>query len=168
MVDGLVVEEVSGDDLLDDLFFNLLAQLLGGDVGRVLGRDDDSVNAKRDDCAAVVLVLDCDLGLCIGSQPRECAGLASGLHGCIELVGELNGQGKQFGSLVGCVAEHDTLVTCAEFLESLVVVQTLCNVWGLFLDGDHDVAGLVVEALFGAVPANVLDGAANDLLVVEL
>jgi hypothetical protein len=44
VVDGLVVEELGGDDLLDDLLLDLLAELLSGDVLAVLGRDDDSVD----------------------------------------------------------------------------------------------------------------------------
>jgi hypothetical protein len=36
------------------------------------------------------------------------------------------------------------------------------------MSGDEDVAGLVVEALVRRVVANVLDGATDDLLVVEV
>lgn len=46
-------------------------------------------------------------------------------------------------------------------------METLGNVGGLLLNGNEDVAGLVVEALVGAVVTNVLDGLTNDLLVVE-
>ena len=37
----------------------------------------------------------------------------------------------------------------------------------LLLDGDNDVAGLVVKALGGVVVSDVLDGIADDLLVVD-
>jgi hypothetical protein len=47
-------------------------------------------------------------------------------------------------------------------------MQTLGDIGGLLLNGNKDVAGLVVEALVGAVVSNVLDGAADDLLVVEI
>lgn len=167
MVDGLVVEVLGGDDLLDDLLENLLAELLGGDVGRVLGRDDDGVDTLGDDGALVVLVLDGDLGLGVGPQPWERAVVAGLGHGGVELVGELDGQGKELRGLVGGIAEHDTLVTGTELLESLLVVETLGNVGRLLLDGDEDVAGLVVETLAGVVVANVLDGATDDFLVVE-
>jgi len=65
------------------------------------------------------------------------------------------------------LTEHDTLVTGTELLESLLVVETLGNVGRLLLDGNEDVAGLVVETLVGAVVTNVLDGLTDDLLVVE-
>jgi hypothetical protein len=47
-------------------------------------------------------------------------------------------------------------------------VEALGNIGRLLLNGDKDVAGLVVEALIRAVVANVLDGAADDLLVVDV
>jgi hypothetical protein len=65
------------------------------------------------------------------------------------------------------LTEHDTLVTSTELLEGLLVVQTLGNIGRLLLNGDEDVASLVVEALVGAVVANVLDGLTDNLLVVE-
>lgn len=46
-------------------------------------------------------------------------------------------------------------------------METLGDVGRLLLNGNEDVAGLVVETLVGAVVTNVLDGLTNDLLVVE-
>jgi hypothetical protein len=63
--------------------------------------------------------------------------------------------------------EHDTLVTGTVVLE-VSVVETLGNVGGLLLDGDEDVASLVVEALLGSVVSDVLDSLADDSLVVDL
>lgn len=168
MVDGLVVEELLGDDLLDDLLLQLLAELLGGDVLGVLGGDDDGVDALGNDGAVVVLVLDGDLGLGVGAEPGEGAVAAGGGHCRVELVGEEGGQGEELRGLVGGVAEHDALVTGAELLEGLLVVETLGDVGRLLLDGDEQVAGLVVEALGGVIVADVLDGVTNDLLVVDL
>lgn len=100
MVDGLVVQVLSGDDLLDDLLKDLLAELLGVDFGAVLGGNDNGVDALGDDGTAVVLVLNGDLGLGVGSQPGE-GTVVSGLgHGSVELVGELDGKRKELGGLV--------------------------------------------------------------------
>ena len=167
MVDGLLVEVVGGDDLLDNLLQDLLAELLGGDVLAVLGRDDDSVDTEGNDGAVVVLVLNGDLGLGVRAQPGQGAVVAGILHGLVELVREQQGQGEQLGGLVGGVSEHDTLVTGTELLESLVVVKTLSDIGRLLLNGNENVAGLVVEALLGVIVANVLDGITDDLLVVE-
>ena len=167
VVDGLLVEVLGGDDLLDDLLLDLLAELLGGDVLAVLGRDDDGVDTQGNDGAVVVLVLDGDLGLGVGSEPGELTAVTGLLHGAVQLVGEEEGQGQELGGLVGGISEHDTLVTSTELLEGLVVVETLGNVGRLLLNGDEHVAGLVVEALVGVIVANVLDGVTDDLLVVE-
>lgn len=168
MVDGLVVEQAGGDNLLDDLLLDLLAKLLGRDGLAVLGRDDDSVDAEGNNGTSVVGVLNGHLGLCVGAQPWEGAVLAGLGHGRVELVGEEDGQGQELGGLVGGIAEHDTLVTGTEVLEGLLVVQALGNVGRLLLNGNEDVAGLVVEALVGRVVADLLDGIADDLLVVDV
>lgn len=168
VVDGLVVEQVGGDDLLDDLLLDLLAELLGGDGLAVLCRDDDGVDTLGDDGTAVVLVLDGDLGLGVGSQPWKGAVVTGVLHGLVELVGEEEGEGQELGGLVGGIAEHDALVTSTELLKGLLVVKTLSDIGRLLLNGNEDVASLVVETLVGRVVADVLDGLADDLLVVEV
>ena len=168
VVDGVVVEVLGGDDLLDDLLLDLLAELLGGDVLGVLSRDDDGVDTLGDNGTTVLGVLNGDLGLGVGAEPGERAVTTSGGHGSVELVGEEEGEGEELGGLVGGITEHDTLVTSTELLESLFVVETLSNVRGLLLNGDEQVAGLVIEALGGVVVANVLDSITNDLLVVNV
>ena len=67
VVDGLVVEKVGGNDLLDNLLLDVLAELLGGDIVRVLCGNDHGVHTQRNDGAAVLGVLNGDLGLGIGS-----------------------------------------------------------------------------------------------------
>ena len=46
-------------------------------------------------------------------------------------------------------------------------IDGLFDIRRLLFDGDNDVASLVIEAFGGVVVANVLDGVANDLLVVD-
>ena len=168
VVDGLVVKHLGGDDLLDDLLLDLLAELLSGDVLAVLGRDDDSVDTQRNDGTTIVSVLNGDLGLGVGAEPWERAILAGSSHGGVELVGKEDGEREELWGLVGGIAKHDTLVTGTELLKSLLVVETLSNVGRLLLNGNEDVACLVVEALLRRVVADVLDGATDDLLVVEV
>jgi hypothetical protein len=168
VVDGLVIEELGRDDLLDDLLLDLLTELLGGDVLTVLGGDDNSVDTLGDDGTAVVCVLNSDLGLGVRSQPWDGAVLAGIGHSLVELVGEEEGKGQELRGLVGGISEHDTLVTGTKLLESLLVVETLSDIGRLLLNGNEDVACLVVEALVGRVVADVLDGITDDLLVVEV
>jgi hypothetical protein len=65
-----LVKQVSRDDFLHNLFFDLLPQLLGGDGLAVLGTDDYGIDSDGDDGPTVVFILDCDLRLRVGSQPR--------------------------------------------------------------------------------------------------
>jgi hypothetical protein len=168
VVNGLVIKHVLGDDLLDDLLLDLLSELFGGNVLAVLGGDNDGINAERNNGTAVVGVLNGDLGLGVGPQPGKRAVLAGVGHRRIQLVGEEDGKREELGGLVGGISEHDTLVTSTELFESFFIVQTLGDVGRLLLNGNEYVAGLVVEALVGRVVANVLDGVADDLLVVEV
>ena len=168
MVDGVVIQVLSRDGLLDDLLLDLLSELLGGDIGAVLSRDDYGVDAEGNDGTVVVLVLNSDLGLGVGSEPGKGAVAAGGGHGSIELVGEEKGEGEELRGLVGGISEHDTLVTSTELLEGLIVVETLGDIGRLLLDGDEEVEGLVVEALGRVVVADIPDGVTDYLLVVEL
>lgn len=168
VVDGLVAEVLGGDDLLDDLLLDLLAELLSGDIGRVLSRDNNGVDALRDNGTVVVLVLNGDLGLGVGSEPGQRTVAASSGHGSVQLVGEEESEGEELGCLVSGITEHDTLVTSTELLESLLVVKTLSDIGRLLLNGDEQVTGLVVKTLGRVIIADVLDGVTDDLLVVEL
>ena len=106
MVDGPDVEQVGADDLLDDLLLDLLPQVLGGDLLGVLSRDDDGVDPQGDDgTVSVLLVLDGDLGLGVGSQPTHGSVTTGSGHGSVELMGEHDGLGHQLGGLVGSVSE---------------------------------------------------------------
>jgi hypothetical protein len=80
----------------------------------------------------------------------------------------LKGQWEELRGLIGGITEHDTLVTSTELLKSLLVVKTLGDIGRLLLNGNENVAGLVVEALSGVIVTDVLDGTTDDLLVVKL
>lgn len=167
VVDGFVVKELGGNDLLDDLLKDLRSEVLGGDIIRVLGGDDDSVDSLGDSGTVVVGILDSDLGLGVGSQPSERTISSSSSKGSVKLVGQDDGQGQELLSLVSGIAEHDTLVTSSELLKSLLVVQTLGDIGRLLLNGNKHVTGLVVETLLGVIVTNVLDGVSHNLLVVK-
>jgi len=75
--DDLVVKVLGGNDDLDDLLEELLADGLVVDIRGVLSGDDDGVDALGDHGAIVILVLDGDLGLGVGTEPRDLTGVAS-------------------------------------------------------------------------------------------
>lgn len=166
MIDGPVVEEIGRDDLLDDLFHNLLPQLLGGDVVRVLGGNDNGIDTEGDDCATFALVFDGHLGLGVRSEPGKSAPAGNG-QSLVELVGKHNRKRHQFRGFRSRISKHDTLIAGTVALER-AVVETLGDIGGLLFNSDKDVAGLVVETLLGVVVANLLDGLTDDLLVINL
>lgn len=168
VVDGLLIEVLGGDDRLDDVLHDVLVNLLVGDVGLVLGGDDDGVDADGDHAAVLLLVLDGDLGLTIGAQPLEGSILANVGKTLAEAGGEEVGEGHELGGLIGGVAEHDALVTSADLLDALVEVDALGDIGALLLDGDDDVAGVAVDALVGGGVADVADGGADDVLEIDL
>lgn len=166
MEDNLVIKVLGGDDGLDDLLEEDLADGLVVNTLSVLGGDDDGVDALGDHGAIVILVLDGDLGLGVRAQPGDLTRVAGNGEALNELGGEDVSEGHHLGGLVGGIAEHVALVTSTNVLVLAADVNTTGNVGRLLLEADHDVAGLVVEALGGVVEANALDGITDDLLVV--
>ena len=85
-------------------------------------------------------------------------------------VGHGDGGGHQLGGLVAGVAEHHALVAGADEVgrvgAALLVLKGLVDahgdVGGLLVDGSHDGAGAVVEAVGGIGVADALHGAADD------
>ena len=106
MVNTSVIEQVLGDDLLDNLLHDLGSEVFGRDLLGVLGRDDDSVDSNGDNgTVTLLLVLDSDLGLGVGSEPSEGTISSGSGHGGVELVGKHDGQRHHLGGLVGSVSE---------------------------------------------------------------
>ena len=168
VVDSAVVEQLSRDDLLDDLLLESNTDLLSGEIVAVLSRDDNGVDTQGLDSTVVVSVLNGDLGLGVRAEPGDGAIFTGISHGLVQLVGKDDSQGEELRGLVGGITKHDTLVTSTELLKSLLVVKTLGDIRGLLLNSDQDVAGLVVETLLGRIVADILDGTTDDLLVVNL
>lgn len=172
VVDGLGGEVLGRDDNLNDLLHESRVHLLVGNVWGVLGRDDDGVDVDWDDGATVLLVEAGDLSLGVRTEPAQGAVLTETRHLNVEAVGERGGERHALLSLVSGVAKHKTLVTGTNILignlgGGVCSVDALGNVHGLLLNGNKDVARFVVEALGGVVVANFLDGATNNLLVIE-
>jgi hypothetical protein len=166
---GGVLEELSGDDGVNDVLLDGLTEVLGLDVLRVLDRDDNGVNAKGNESTVLVLVLNGDLGLGIRTQPTEGTVATEVSHLSVQLVGKSNSEGHVFRSLISGITKHDTLVTSTNILNvEGLLDETLSNIRGLLLDGNKDVTGLVVETLGRIIITNLLDGVTNDLLVVKL
>jgi hypothetical protein len=137
-------------------------------VRRVLGRDDHVLHLDR----AVVLVADRDLGLGVGAQPADDARLAQLGQLAAEAVGEHDRRRHHLGGLVAGVAEHEALVAGALLGRLLALglpgVDALGDVRGLAGEQVVDENLVAVEHVVVVHVADVADGVAHDLLVVDL
>ena len=167
MIDSPIVKEVLRDNLLDHLLQYLLSELLRRDLLSVLCRNDDRVHAQGDRRASVLLILDRDLSLRVRAEPRKRAIAAGSSQRGVEFMSKHDSERHIFGRLVCGIAEHDALITGTVVLEG-AVVEPLCDIGGLLLDRDENVARLVIKALGRVVVPDVLDRVADHFLVVEL
>lgn len=166
---GGVLEELSGDDRVNNVLLDGLAKVLSGDIIRVLDRDNNSVNTLSNEGTVLVLVLNGDLSLGVRAQPTEGTVATEISHLSVQLVSKHDGEGHELRSLISGITKHDTLVTSTNILNvEGLLDKTLSDIRGLLLNGDKNVAGLVIETLGGVIITNLLDGVTDDLLVVKL
>mmetsp|Transcript_2880 Transcript_2880/g.9377 ORF Transcript_2880/g.9377 Transcript_2880/m.9377 type:complete len:508 (+) Transcript_2880:268-1791(+) len=175
--DGVRVEQRRGDDLLDHLLHEILADLLVGDGLVVLRGDEHGVDALRTHGAAFVLVLDRDLRLAVGADPRAGAVLAHLREPVPDRVREHERHRHELAlvlfvrlGLVGGVAEHDALVAGADLFELLRAhpVDALADLRGLVVELDEDAAVVAVEADSLGREPDVVAHLADDGFVVNL
>jgi hypothetical protein len=167
MIDGPIVKEVLRDNLLDDFLQYLLPELLRRDLLSVLCRNDDCVHAQRDSRAAVLLILDRDLGLRVRAEPRKRAVATRGGQRGVKFMCEHDSERHILGRLVRGVEEHDSRIASPAVLER-AVFEPPYDIGGLLLDRNEDVACLVVKPLGRVDVPDVIDGITDHLLVVEL
>ena len=171
--DGLIVKVLCRDDGLDDVLEEVGADLVVGHVGIVLGGDEDGVDSLGEEgsrVGGVALVLDGDLGLSVGPEPRADSVLPNLGELVANLGGEDVGEGHQLGGLVSGIAKHMSLVSSSELLERLGVhaVDALSDVGRLLLNVDEDLALGSVKADVVRDETDLCAGLADNGLVVNL
>jgi hypothetical protein len=166
VVDSVGVQVLFGDNNLNDVLHEVAGDLLVSDILGVLARDNNSVatDGYRDTVDQVVFAS--DLGLGIGADPVAGSVLADLADLGSELSGQHVSQRHQSLGLVSGVSKHDSLVTSTEIFH-LGGIDGLGNIGGLFLDGNNDVACLVVKTLGWVIVTDILDGITDNLFVVD-
>eukprot|EP00043_Microstomoeca_roanoka_P004758 m.51645 g.51645 ORF g.51645 m.51645 type:complete len:302 (+) comp12638_c1_seq1:377-1282(+) len=168
---SVLIKEVGGNNGLDNLFLEVRTELLVCDIWGVLSGDDNGVDAERNAGTVIELVLDGDLCLGIGTSPGESAITTAISQAAVKSMSQLAGQWHAFGGLICSITKHNTLITSANVLDVLtttVLVHTLRDIRALLLNGDEHVAGLVIKTFLVRVITNLLDAAADNLLVVNV
>ena len=155
----IFIEQVRGNDRLDDVLQNARAQFVIRDRFRMLRRDDNSVHAKN---FALRIIFNCDLRFSIRTKEGKSSILANLREPHGQLVRERDGSRHQLLILIDSIPKHHSLVAGA------AGVYAHGDVAGLLVDaGDHG-AGVGVEAVEGVVVSDGGDGAADDGLEIDV
>ncbi len=115
-----------------------------------------------------VFILDGDLALGVGPQPRQAAAFADFGLALGQLVGEVDRHRHQHLGVGAGVAEHQPLVAGPLVeIEAASFVDPLGDVRRLLVDAGQHRAGLPVEAHVRGVVADFPDGLADDVRHID-
>ena len=104
------VQILPGNDALDDVSLQILSQLFGGDIVRVLGGKHHRVDAG----GHAVAVFHRDLPLAVRAQIGKNPLFSHVRKALAQLMGKENGEGHQLRRLIRGVAEHHALIAGAQ------------------------------------------------------
>ncbi len=135
-----------------------VAQIFVGNRVAVLRGDDHAIYANR----LSIAILNGDLGFSIRTEKIDFLALADFGKALRQAVGQLDGHGHQLFGFVAGVAEHQALVASA------ARIHAHGNVGRLALDGAHDRASGGVKTVESVVVADLLDGLANQFVVIDV
>ena len=160
----VLVQKTGREIRLDDRLDDRLPQIVDGDLLRVLGRNDDRIDARGH---TVVTVFNGHLALAVRAQPREPAGFTRGGQRAGQIVCVGDRRGHQLLRLRAGEAEHHALIAGAGRAVVIGIVDAHGDVRRLAVHGDHDVAAVAVKAHLQPVIASVADGLARELRNVD-
>lgn len=129
MEDDLLIKVLLGNHWLDDVLFQVSSNLIVGNSLIMLSGNQNSADTNRNHCAIVIVVLNCDLGFAIRSQPWACPILADLGEACTKLSCKYMTERHKLRGLISRIAKHVTLVNRTNLLGALgeVTVNTLSN-----------------------------------------
>lgn len=166
-----VLQEISGNNLSDDLLFKNLTNSLDVDAGFVLSRDQNVVGADNFQRAiGVLLVLKNDLRFAVGAEPWDLSIVALISHLLANLVGEPVRVGVQvfLVPLISGVSKHEALVTSTKVALVLTHMNTISDFFCLSLDVADNIALAAIKADVVVCVANLLGDITGHLLEVDL
>ena len=161
-----ILIELLGNDRLDNILDDILANLTERYSLVVLGRNYDSINALSD----AVIILDGNLSFAVGSEIFESAVLSDlgKLFG--KLMSKRNRKRHKLGRLVARIAEHHTLVSRADLVVVVVLAVALLealvnahsDIRTLSVDRCEHSAGAAVKAAARVIVADIVDNLSDD------
>jgi hypothetical protein len=78
------------------------------------------------------------------------------------------GEGHEVWCLVTRVTDHQTLVSSSDLLVFFVLMDTLSNLRGLFVNSNDYSCGFVIHSDFIGVISNFLNGLSGNLFEVDI
>jgi len=119
--------------------------------------------------ALFIGVLNDDLRLAIGSEPRNSTRVSCLCHFFAEEVGKVVRIGMESNRvpLIGSIAEHNALITSTKVIHFLGNVDSLSNFGALSLNVNENGHGLVVETLILLIITNLSANVSGNLLEVD-
>ena len=169
---GIVIEQSSRKRRFNNVFDDIGTDLLQCDGIVVLTGHDDGIHTHR----FIVVILNGHLRFSVGAEIRQRAVFAHLGKAFCQLMGKRNRQRHKLGRFVAGKAEDETLVAGSdiEFIGHFAVfgfkafIDAHGNIRRLAVDGMNDAAGIAIEAVFGAVIADLTHGIAHDLLNINI
>ena len=111
MVYSVSINQVSGDNFINNVLLQFLADFLIVDCRGVLLRDKNGVDTDWLNKNTFLKILNCDLNLCIWSHPRANILSANCVESLNELVAEHMSEGHKLFSLISSISNHETLIS---------------------------------------------------------
>ena len=162
---GILVHQLGRNGFADHLINDGGGKRLMADFGRVLGRNDDRIDAN----GLVPVVLDRHLTLSVRAQPRQFLTPARLRKAARDAVRQRDGHGHHLGRFIAGKAEHHALIAGADVHIAHTapfqrVVNTHGDIRALTMHRRQHGTGMAVKAVFGAVIADIADHFANDIV----
>jgi len=171
-VDGVLLQELFGADLLDDLLNKSVADDFIGHIRVVLGGDKNVVDLGGLQVFSLLsdLVLNNNLRFAVRSEPGDLATLSLGGHFLVDSACQLMGERMEclLIILICSVAEHDSLITGTEVFELLANVDAIGDLSRLCFDNIDDVAVSSRETFLEGIVTNSIASIPRDLFEVYL
>ena len=157
-------DQLFGQDRVDDLVDHILTNLLVGDLGAVLGGNNDRIHADR----LVAAELDGHLALAVGPQPGNLFGETGCRKPGENAVSQGDGQRHQLRGVVAGVTEHQSLIAGPDLLAlGRVLVHALGNVRALPVQREQYRTGVGRYAVLVVDIADFANHLADNFRIVD-
>lgn len=155
------------DGNLDNFVKQIFSNFFVGNIGVMLAGDQHGVHTLGLHGDSLMCVLNSDLNLGVRSHPGNYFLFAALFDSANEFTSEVVREGHEGGGLVSGIADHEALIPSSDFFFFFVEMNTLGDIWRLFVDGNDDGGSFVIHTDFAGVVSNFLDGLPGDLFEVD-